>query len=598
MRASLLARFVATLCLLTACSDAPSRIEVHLFTGLVPGAEFRTVETTLIGGSFAGSAGHVLDSNEAVARLGTDYARGQQAAAFDVSDGSYQIRVRLLRPTGAFLVERVMAVSVHGNVVLPLHITRDCVGVDCPVPGGSAALSTCLQGRCVDPRCSPDAPEFCPEILFCNELSECGAVSECAEQTCARGVCTPGSATDACDTTQWCNPDVGAGCEPLTPVPTEDGIVCGTICVSPSDPCRFGYWDCSVTDAPVCAALQSRPIGHVCAEGRVCDEAADCVVPVTTPPSVVVNPTAGLVTNESGTTATFTVALTTRPTADVTIALSSSNEGEGTVSPPSVTLTVEDWATAHVVTVTGADDAVADGNASYTIVTAAAVSTDEDYNGFDAADVSAVNSDDETPGVTVSRTSGLHTSEDGSSDTFDITLNAAPSAGVTITVASDNASEGTVSPSTLTFTAADFAMPHTVTVTGVDDAVVDGDQGFTVVTSATASADAVYNGLAVDDATATNADDDVASVVVTPTSGLLTSEVGGTASFTLVLTSQPTANVTIGLTSTNVLEGTVAPASVTFTSSNWSSAQMVTVTGVDDGVIDGRTAYTVVTARH
>ena len=42
---------------------------------------------------------------------------------------------------------------------------------------------------------------------------------------------------------------------------------------------------------------------------------------------------------------------------------------------------------------------------------------------------------------------------------------------------------------------------------------------------------------------------EVSLVIVNPTSGLVTTEAGGTASFTVVLASQPTANVTVGLRS-------------------------------------------------
>ena len=40
-------------------------------------------------------------------------------------------------------------------------------------------------------------------------------------------------------------------------------------------------------------------------------------------------------------------------------------------------------------------------------------------------------------------------------------------------------------------------------------------------------------------------------------------------------------------------EATVAPTSLTFTSTNWSTAQSVTVTGVNDDLLDGDIAYTV-----
>ena len=44
----------------------------------------------------------------------------------------------------------------------------------------------------------------------------------------------------------------------------------------------------------------------------------------------------------------------------------------------------------------------------------------------------------------------------------------------------------------------------------------------------------------------TNTDNDAAGITVTPTSGLTTTEAGGTATFTVVLNTQPTADVTIG----------------------------------------------------
>ena len=50
----------------------------------------------------------------------------------------------------------------------------------------------------------------------------------------------------------------------------------------------------------------------------------------------------------------------------------------------------------------------------------------------------------------------------------------------------------------------------------------------------------------------TNTDNDTAGITVTPTSGLTTTEAGGTATFTVVLNSQPTADVTIGVSSSDI----------------------------------------------
>jgi hypothetical protein len=84
-------------------------------------------------------------------------------------------------------------------------------------------------------------------------------------------------------------------------------------------------------------------------------------------------------------------------------------------------------------------------------------------------------------------------------------------------------------------------------------------------------------------------------IIITPTSGLTTTEAGGTASFAIALTFAPASNVTIGLTSSNTSEGTVSPASVTFTPANFSTPQPVTVTGNAGAPFNGNVAYSVVT---
>jgi hypothetical protein len=118
-------------------------------------------------------------------------------------------------------------------------------------------------------------------------------------------------------------------------------------------------------------------------------------LPVTSA-AVQVTPTSGLVTTEAGGTATFTVALSTLPVADVTIGLSSSRPAEATVSPSSLTFTSADGTTPKTVTVTGVPDTVADGNQTFTIVTAPATSLDPAYAGIDPPDVAGLNQDSTT----------------------------------------------------------------------------------------------------------------------------------------------------------------------------------------------------------
>ncbi len=313
-------------------------------------------------------------------------------------------------------------------------------------------------------------------------------------------------------------------------------------------------------------------------------------------PGIMVNPAAGLVTTEAGGTATFTVRLTSQPTASVVVGLSSSDPSEGTVTPGSLTFTTVNWNAARTVTVSGVDDYLDDGDIVYTIVTAPAASADAVYDGMNPADVVVSNTDDDAAGITVSPVAGLTTTEAGGTATFTVVLTSQPTAGVVMGLSSSDPTEGMVSPGNLTFTAGNWNVARTVTVTGVDDFLDDGDIAYTIVTAPAASADAVYHGMNPVDVAVTNVDNDAPGITVSPAAGLVTTEAGGTATFTVALTSQPSADVVMGLSSSDPSEGAVSPASLTFSGANWNVAQTVTVTGVDDFLDDGNIAYTIVTA--
>ena len=113
-------------------------------------------------------------------------------------------------------------------------------------------------------------------------------------------------------------------------------------------------------------------------------------------------------------------------------------------------------------------------------------------------------------------------------------------------------------------------------VTVIDDAVDESDE--TVVVDV--FADAGYAVLSAS-ATLTISDDDTAGVSVTAASPLAVDE-GATATYTVVLDSQPTAEVTVTAASGDAYAVSVSPASHTFTSATWSTPQTFTVSGVAD----------------
>ena len=311
-------------------------------------------------------------------------------------------------------------------------------------------------------------------------------------------------------------------------------------------------------------------------------------------PAITVAAPAVLRTTEGGGSESFTVVLAAAPAGDVSIGIVSSDPNEGAAAPATLLFTPADWDVAQTVTVSGIDDCLADGNVSYTIVIGVAVSADPAYDGMDAADVAAVNEDDDAAGIAVTPTSGLTTTEAGGTALFEVALTSCPTADVTVPLASANDGEGTVSPASLTFTPANALTPQTATVTGVDDCGADGDAPYAIIVGPAASADAAYDGADGDDVAVTNTNDDIAGIAVTPTLGLATTEAGGTASFEVVLTSCPAADVTVPLASSDEGEGTVSPASLTFTPANALTPQTAIVTGVDDCRADGDAPYTII----
>jgi Ca2+-binding RTX toxin-like protein len=196
----------------------------------------------------------------------------------------------------------------------------------------------------------------------------------------------------------------------------------------------------------------------------------------------------------------------------------------------------------------------------------------------------------QTAGVTITPTMGLVTSKAGGMAMFSVVLDSPPSADVTITFASSNIAEGSVELS-ITFTPANWNVPQVVVVSGLQDGLSNGDVPYTIVTGIV-SADARYAAIKPADVQVTNLDNDTAGVTITPTSELMTTEAGGTATFSVVLTSQPTGNVTLTFTSSNTAEGTVTP-SVTFTPATWNVPQTVEVTGANDRVNTSDVAYTI-----
>ena len=209
---------------------------------------------------------------------------------------------------------------------------------------------------------------------------------------------------------------------------------------------------------------------------------------------------------------------------------------------------------------------------------------------------SVTNDDNDAAGVIVSPTVGTTTEDVGGAPaTFTFTLTSQPTDEVRIPINLYDPTE-TSGPNQVVIQPADWNTGVTIEITGIDDAIVDGDVVDEINTGNPQSDDPAYdalNGGNVAQITVTNQDDDVAGVNVTPTSGT-TTEIEGAATFTFTLASEPLGDVTIPLNQYDTSEGT-GPSSVTLNSTNWENGVVVTVTGVNDTVDDGDISYTLVT---
>ncbi len=290
-------------------------------------------------------------------------------------------------------------------------------------------------------------------------------------------------------------------------------------------------------------------------------------------------------------TDTYTVRLASQPTASVEIVPASGDGGAATVTPATLTFTTTNYNTAQTVTVTGVDDNVAQGSNRTVAISHSASSNDAIYAVVTIDDVMVTVEGDDTVAVTITESNDVTAVTESATDTYTVSLASRPIANVNIAVASGDPAIATVNPATLTFTSNDWSTAQTVTVTGVDDNVVRGSARAVAISHSARSNDDLYDGVTINDVTATVEDDDTAAVTITESNRatVVTEPAGSnsTDTYTVRLASSPIANVSIAVTSGDLRIATVNPATLTFTVNNWIIPQTVTVTGVDDNVAQG-----------
>ena len=198
-----------------------------------------------------------------------------------------------------------------------------------------------------------------------------------------------------------------------------------------------------------------------------------------------------LVTSEAGSISTFTVILNSQPVTPVTVTVGSLDATECLIRPTSLIFDNTNWNIAQIVTITGQDDLIADGDRAYTI-TLTPTSTDSNYNSLASIDLSLTNLDNDMANlIQISRDDDWHLTE-GTTDNYRLVLNSQPTALITITLVTDG--QTNVVPNQLIFTPLNWNRSQTITVTAIDDDIAE-EAHFGTITHTLISPDLIYTNL-------------------------------------------------------------------------------------------------------
>ena len=284
---------------------------------------------------------------------------------------------------------------------------------------------------------------------------------------------------------------------------------------------------------------------------------------VPTAAGIAVSTAALTVTEQDSTGDSYTVVLDTEPTADVVVTVAGHVGTDVTANPTALTFTMSNWDTAQTVTVTAGNDA--DTTDDSVALTHSAASADSGYSGIAIAGVAVTVNDNDTAQV------------------------------LGVGVVPGNAQL------VVTWTAVDNATGYTVQWTSGGQGYNTGDRQATVTTGSTTShtITGLANGTEYTvqvSATRTSANDGppsdemtgtptvpTAAGIAVSTAALTVTEQDSTGDgYTVVLDTEPTADVVVTVAGHVGTDVTANPTALTFTMSNWETAQTVTVTADDD----------------
>lgn len=292
-----------------------------------------------------------------------------------------------------------------------------------------------------------------------------------------------------------------------------------------------------------------------------------------------------------GSTATVEVWLQNAPASPVTIDVTTLMPGLLNVGPATLTFNSSDYATHQVITLQSLENTSLGDQTDHLILSVNDALSHDPFDPLPDIDIPVTIINNDVASIVVNPVS-VTVAENGTA-TFTVSLSAAPVSGsVVVDLVSNNTAVATIDISQLTFTTANYNVPQTITVTGVNNNTVPDVSTTISLAVNDALSDDGYDGVtATVSVNVTN--DDLAGFIVNPL--ILTISEGGPAGqFTIVLTAQPLTDVVFDLVNAVPVHTTHLP-QVTFTPANWNIPIVVSVTAVEDALDADRTDLIAVT---
>ena len=295
----------------------------------------------------------------------------------------------------------------------------------------------------------------------------------------------------------------------------------------------------------------------------------------------------GILTEANAATASFTVALQSIPSGTVTVNLSLSEATEAALVSTTLVFDAFNWNVSQTVILNSMDDSLLDGTQTTTITLAIAPGAPALFAALSSSQVSVTTQDNETAGFYVGTISGTLAENNPTTRAISVRLTVEPTTDVIIDLVNSDATEVSPSVTSLTFTSATWNVTQTISLSAVDDSLIDGTQTSTLAFQINPASSPLFVGLASVTRTIATLDDDIAGLLISGIQGTLTEASVASASFTVALLSNPAGVVTISLSLSEASEVALLSTTIVFDGTNWNVSQTVVLNSVDDSLLDG-----------